>query len=174
MGAIFARGLTACLVVLALTGVPQARAGDDGDKPPSPQKLGRFLGFVINCGCVKGDPDSIAAIFHALFKETYGESFADGMDGAMQLAMGEMYDNQVTLCARVCSADGVGKLQEIVAGVTKVTQSAEFQKFYGSDQPGLGQAADAPATTNFDEPDRWRCRMDPAAPNCRNGLQATP
>jgi hypothetical protein len=137
--------------------------------------LGRFLGFAINCGCIKGEPDAVAAILHALFAKTYGDEYADAMDGSMHLSMGQVYDNQISLCANVCGNDILPRLQQIVDGVSQVTQSSTFRAYYGDDQPAIGassaQATMAPAVNPAEN---HRCLQNPEADGCQTKVGTSP
>lgn len=76
------------LLILALALLAAACAA--ADRPASPERLGRFMGLVAQCGCSDVSAARLA------------QSHPD-MRGFIELGASENFSNQVPICREACS-----------------------------------------------------------------------
>lgn len=87
------------LAVLLLTGC----ALPPPDQPATPNRMGRFLGLVANCGCAGIDGDRMLAQYGRAVAGRYSEAEIKAMHGYVDLGTTERFDNQMEICAEICS-----------------------------------------------------------------------
>lgn len=73
------------------------------DQPASPNRMGRFLGLVANCGCSNIDGDRMLEQYGRAVSGRYSEAEIKAMHGYVDLGTVEHFDNQLLICAEVCS-----------------------------------------------------------------------
>ncbi|HLO76045.1 MAG TPA: hypothetical protein VK196_06270 [Magnetospirillum sp.] len=74
-----------------------------GDRPASPERLGRFIGLVGRCGCSDVTADRLLADYPRALGDRYSAADIQRMRGFVDLGAGENFSNQVTICAEICS-----------------------------------------------------------------------
>lgn len=94
-------GRIALFLLLALA--PAACTLPPPDQPASPNRMGRFLGLVANCGCSGIDGEHMLAEYPRAVAGRYSEAEIKGMQGYVDLGSLERFDNQMVICAEVCS-----------------------------------------------------------------------
>lgn len=72
------------------------------DQPAAPNRMGRFLGLVANCGCSDISPDRMLAEYPRAVSDRYSEAEIKAMHGYVDLAVTEHFDNQIEICAAAC------------------------------------------------------------------------
>lgn len=87
------------LAVLLLTGCTLPPP----DQPAAPNRMGRFLGLVANCGCAAIDGDRMLAQYGRAVAGRYSEAEIKAMHGYVDLGTTERFDNQMEICAEICS-----------------------------------------------------------------------
>lgn len=73
------------------------------DQPAAPNRMGRFLGLVAHCGCSDIDVDRMLAEYPRAVAGRYSQAEIKSMHGYVDVAITESYDNQIIICAEVCS-----------------------------------------------------------------------
>jgi hypothetical protein len=73
------------------------------NQPAAPNRIGRFLGLVANCGCSDITGDRMLAEYPRAVAGLYSEAEIKAMHGYVDLATGEHYDNQLEICLAACS-----------------------------------------------------------------------
>lgn len=73
------------------------------DQPASPERLGRFMGLVAQCGCSDLTADRMMAEYGRALAGRYSESELRRMKGFIELGATERFTNQIPICAEVCS-----------------------------------------------------------------------
>lgn len=89
-----AAALLACL--LAACAVPP-------DQPAYHARMGRFMGLIANCGCSDISPERMLAEYRKALGDRYTAAEAAAMKGYVDLGAGETWENQMQICAEVCS-----------------------------------------------------------------------
>jgi hypothetical protein len=73
------------------------------DQPASPERLGRFMGLVAQCGCSDVTPDRMLVEYSRALAGRYSEAELRRMKGFVELGATERFTNQIPICAEVCS-----------------------------------------------------------------------
>lgn len=73
------------------------------DQPAHPNRMGRFLGLVANCGCSDISAGRMLADYPRAVAERYSPAEIQAMKGWVELGATERYDNQIEICAQACS-----------------------------------------------------------------------
>lgn len=73
------------------------------DQPAAPNRMGRFLGLVANCGCSDISPDRMLADYPRAVADRYGETEIKAMHGYVDVGAYEKYDNQLVICRAACA-----------------------------------------------------------------------
>lgn len=73
------------------------------DQPASPNRMGRFLGLVANCGCSDIGPDRMLTDYGRALTGRYSAADIKSMHGYVDVGASEKYDNQMVICAEACS-----------------------------------------------------------------------
>jgi hypothetical protein len=73
------------------------------DQPAAPNRMGRFLGLVANCGCSDISRDRMLAEYPRAVADRYSEAEITSMRGYVDLAITERYDNQMEICLAACA-----------------------------------------------------------------------
>lgn len=87
--------LAACLV---LAGCAQV-----GDRPASPERLGRFMGLVVQCGCSDVSLSRMLADYPRAVAGPYSPADLSRMRGFIEVGAGERFTNQIPICAEACA-----------------------------------------------------------------------
>ncbi|MBR9970292.1 hypothetical protein [Magnetospirillum sulfuroxidans] len=87
----------ALVVLVAGCALPPA------DQPAHPSRMGRFLGLVSRCGCSDIGGDRMLAEYGKVTARHYSEAQTKSMRGYVDLALSENFDNQLDICAEICS-----------------------------------------------------------------------
>lgn len=144
-------------VALWLGSAP-ARAQDR----PEAGNLGRVLGYTILCDCVQGDPEWLMSVYFAIIESAYDRDLAEAMSGHMRLALNSAWDNEMSICARVCGFDITQQMREMVAGIDGVVGSTEFQEYASPALQNGAEVEDEPKPV----PDPSWCAFKPFNPQC--------
>ena len=86
---------------LALIAMVPACAGSD--RPASPERLGRFMGLVVQCGCSDVSLSRMLADYPRAVAGRYPAAEVARMRGFIEVGGTENYTNQVPICAEACS-----------------------------------------------------------------------
>lgn len=89
--------LVAVALCLASCTLPSA------DQPAAPNRIGRFMGLIANCGCSDISADRMLADYPRAVSGLYSPADVQKMHGYVDLGAYEKYDNQVAICAEACS-----------------------------------------------------------------------
>ncbi|MBC7907183.1 MAG: hypothetical protein H7Y60_10615 [Rhodospirillaceae bacterium] len=73
------------------------------DQPASPERLGRFMGLVAQCGCSDVTPNRMLAEYGRAVAGRYSEAELRRMKGFVELGATERFNNQIPICAEICS-----------------------------------------------------------------------
>ena len=73
------------------------------DQPAAPNRMGRFLGLVANCGCSDIDRDRMLADYPRAVAGRYTEAEIKTMHGYVDVGATENFDNQLIICADTCA-----------------------------------------------------------------------
>lgn len=93
-----ARCVLVCSVLLPLL----ACAGAP-DRPASPERMGRFMGLVAQCGCSDIGVSRMVAEYPKALGDRYGADDVRRMRGFVEVGASESFSNQIPICAEVCS-----------------------------------------------------------------------
>jgi hypothetical protein len=129
---------------------------------PEAGSLGKVLGYTILCDCVPGDPEWLMSVYFAIIENAYDRNLAEAMSGHMRVAVNSAWDNEMSICARVCGMEITQDLRELVSGIDGVVESPEFQEYAGS---ALQNGAEAEEEAR-PEPDPSWCAFKPFNPQC--------
>ncbi|MGE5517033.1 MAG: hypothetical protein ACM31D_14580 [Bacteroidota bacterium] len=91
------RSIAVLPLILALAGCAAA------DTPASPERLGRFMGLVAQCGCSNVSLDRMLADYPRVVASRHSPSEPDRLHGFIEVGGTENFSNQVPICAEVCS-----------------------------------------------------------------------
>jgi len=89
--------------ILILAALLSACALPPADKPASPNRVGRFMGLVANCGCADITRDRMLAEYPRAVSGQYSEADITRMRGYVDLGAHEKWDNQIHICAEACA-----------------------------------------------------------------------
>lgn len=87
------------LAILALAGCTLPPP----DQPAAPNRMGRFLGLVANCGCSDIGADRMLAEYPRAVAGRYSDAEIKAMHGYVDVGATEKYDNQIVICQSACS-----------------------------------------------------------------------
>ncbi|MGE5476266.1 MAG: hypothetical protein ACM3Q1_06400 [Bacteroidales bacterium] len=73
------------------------------DQPAAPNRMGRFVGLIGNCGCSDISPDRILAEYPRALAGIYSDADIKSMHGYVDVGASERYDNQLVICRSACS-----------------------------------------------------------------------
>lgn len=73
------------------------------DAPASPERLGRFIGLVANCGCSDIGPERMLAEYPRAVSGRYSAADVSRMHGFIDVGTDEKFENQPLICAEVCT-----------------------------------------------------------------------
>ena len=73
------------------------------DQPAAPNRMGRFLGLVANCGCSDISPQRMLSDYPRAVAGLYSDADIKAMHGYVDLGASEKYDNQTVVCRAACS-----------------------------------------------------------------------
>lgn len=93
------RALSALLLALALA----ACALPAADQPAAPNRIGRFMGLIANCGCSDIGRDRMLAEYPRSVAGRYSDAEIKAMHGYVDVGAYETWDNQVLICREACS-----------------------------------------------------------------------
>lgn len=93
------RPLLAVLMVLSVT----ACSLPPPDQPAAPNRMGRFLGLIANCGCSDISRERMLAEYPRAVAGRYGDADIKAMHGYVDVGATEQYDNQIVICRAACS-----------------------------------------------------------------------
>ncbi|MGE5517034.1 MAG: hypothetical protein ACM31D_14585 [Bacteroidota bacterium] len=93
------RVLLALVLALAVTGCSLPPP----DQPAAPNRIGRFIGLIGNCGCSDVSSDRLLAEYPRAVAGRYSEAEIKSMHGYVDVGASERYDNQVVICRSACS-----------------------------------------------------------------------
>ncbi|HLO76044.1 MAG TPA: hypothetical protein VK196_06265 [Magnetospirillum sp.] len=87
------------VLALALTScaIPPA------DQPAAPNRMGRFMGLIANCGCSDIGAERMLAEYPRAVAGLYSEADVKAMHGYVDVGASEKYDNQIVICRSACS-----------------------------------------------------------------------
>ncbi len=91
--------IIAALAVLLLVGC----ALPPPDQPAHYTRMGRFMGLVANCGCSDISADRMKADYAKALGGRYSEAEIKAMKGYVAVGADEQWQNQMQVCAEVCS-----------------------------------------------------------------------
>jgi hypothetical protein len=91
------RSLIIATLLLAGCALPPA------DQPASPNRMGRFLGLVSNCGCSDVSESRMLAEYSQAVAGRYSDAEIKAMHGYVDMALSEHFDNQIEICKQACS-----------------------------------------------------------------------
>lgn len=91
---LFALGLGILVLLTACAPSP--------DRPASPERLGRFMGLVAQCGCSDVTPSRMMAEYGRAVAGRYSEADLRRMKAFVELGATERFTNQIPICAEVC------------------------------------------------------------------------
>jgi hypothetical protein len=74
-----------------------------GDEPAAPNRMGRFMGLIANCGCSDIGPGRMLAEYPRSVAERYAEPQVKAMHGYIDVGAAEKFDNQIVICREACS-----------------------------------------------------------------------
>lgn len=94
-----ARSLMTVVVLVALGGC----ALPPPDRPAHPVRMGRFLGLVARCGCSDIDGARMLTDYPRAAAGHYDADQIRAMHGYVDAALAENFDNQIEICAEVCT-----------------------------------------------------------------------
>ncbi|MBC7907182.1 MAG: hypothetical protein H7Y60_10610 [Rhodospirillaceae bacterium] len=89
--------------ILALAAALSSCTLPPPDQPASPNRTGRFLGLVASCGCSDITPQRMLAEYPLAVAGLYFQAEIRNMHGYVDVGAHENYDNQIEICAGVCS-----------------------------------------------------------------------
>ncbi|MBX9633786.1 MAG: hypothetical protein K2X44_02290 [Magnetospirillum sp.] len=73
------------------------------DLPASPERLGRFMGLVAQCGCSDVTPSRMMAEYERAVAGRYSAAELRRMQGFIDLGATEKFSNQIPICAEICA-----------------------------------------------------------------------
>lgn len=73
------------------------------DQPAAPNRVGRFIGLIGNCGCSDIGPDRIVAEYPRAMAGRYSDADIKAMHGYVDVGASERYDNQILICREACA-----------------------------------------------------------------------
>ena len=73
------------------------------DQPAAPNRIGRFIGLIANCGCSDISADRMLAEYPRAVAGRYSEAEVKAMRGYVDLGATEKFDNQIVVCRAACS-----------------------------------------------------------------------
>lgn len=73
------------------------------DQPAAPNRMGRFMGLIANCGCSDISPERMLADYPRAVAGRYGDADIKAMHGYVDVGAYEKFDNQVVICRAACS-----------------------------------------------------------------------
>lgn len=84
-------------LALASCAVPAA------DQPAAPNRMGRFIGLVANCGCSDIGRERMLSDYPRAVADRYSEADVKAMHGYADVGAYEKYDNQIVICREACA-----------------------------------------------------------------------
>lgn len=73
------------------------------DQPAAPNRMGRFMGLIANCGCSDISVDRMLAEYPRAVAGRYTDAQVKSMHGYVDVGGYERYDNQIVICRAACS-----------------------------------------------------------------------
>lgn len=73
------------------------------DQPAAPNRMGRFMGLIANCGCSDISESRILADYPKAVAGRYSEAEIKAMHGYVDVGVSEKFDNQIEICAEACA-----------------------------------------------------------------------
>lgn len=73
------------------------------DQPAAPNRMGRFLGLVANCGCSDITAERMLAEYPRAVEHLYSAAEIKAMHGYVDLGTTEKFNNQIEICAEACA-----------------------------------------------------------------------
>lgn len=73
------------------------------DQPAAPNRIGRFMGLIANCGCSDISADRMLAEYPRAVAGRYSEADIKAMHGYIDVGAYEKFDNQIVICREACS-----------------------------------------------------------------------
>ena len=72
------------------------------DQPAAPNRIGRFIGLIANCGCSDVTRERMLAEYPRAVSGTYSPDDFRRMHGFVDLGAWETWDNQIVICREAC------------------------------------------------------------------------
>lgn len=91
--------LSALVLLLAVAGCSMPAS----DQPAAPNRMGRFIGLIGNCGCSDISSSRILAEYPRAVAGRYSDADIKAMHGYVDVGASERYDNQMVICRSVCA-----------------------------------------------------------------------
>lgn len=73
------------------------------DQPASPNRIGRFMGLIANCGCSDISTDRMLVEYPRAVAGRYSPAEIKAMHGYIDVGAAEKYDNQLVICREACA-----------------------------------------------------------------------
>ncbi|MCR6630604.1 MAG: hypothetical protein NVV74_11445 [Magnetospirillum sp.] len=73
------------------------------DQPATPERLGRFMGLVAQCGCSDIPLERMLADYPRALGDRYSPADVARMRGFIETGGTENFSNQIPICADACS-----------------------------------------------------------------------
>lgn len=89
--------LMAALVVASCSLLPPP------DQPAAPNRIGRFIGLIANCGCSDIGPERMLVEYPRAVADRYSAAEIKSMHGYVDVGAYERYANQIVICRAACS-----------------------------------------------------------------------
>lgn len=96
---------------------------------PSPRDLGGWLGWAVNCSCLKGDRGEIETILKNYVRDRYGQDYYSKAEGYFNLgATTTGWRNQRQICSQVCSSEHIPSWQRLIDRKSALLRSPPERK----------------------------------------------
>lgn len=92
-----------CLGIVVLSAALASCTLPSADQPAAPNRMGRFMGLVANCGCSDISRSRMLAEYPRAVAGLYSDADIKAMHGYVDLAITEKFDNQIIICASACA-----------------------------------------------------------------------
>lgn len=73
------------------------------DQPAAPNRIGRFMGLIANCGCSDVSAQRMLTDYPRAVAGRYSPADIKAMHGYIDVGASERYDNQIVICREACA-----------------------------------------------------------------------